>query len=104
MVLERSGMALTARYALFLKSRILGLNPCNVEMHFQNNKAIWISRTSGRRSMCRRDGALGSYRKSLGVPAWQLLGGRYRDKIRLYADTPGARDPQAFAMHHEKKG
>jgi L-alanine-DL-glutamate epimerase-like enolase superfamily enzyme len=35
--------------------------------------------------------------KAYGVPAWQLLGGRYRDKIRLYADTPGARDPQAFA-------
>ena len=26
--------------------------------------------------------------KAYGVPAWQLLGGRYRDKVRLYADTP----------------
>jgi L-alanine-DL-glutamate epimerase-like enolase superfamily enzyme len=26
--------------------------------------------------------------KAYNVPAWQLLGGRYRDSIRLYADTP----------------
>ena len=31
--------------------------------------------------------------KALGVPVWQLLGGRYRDKVRLYADTPEDRDP-----------
>jgi L-alanine-DL-glutamate epimerase-like enolase superfamily enzyme len=35
--------------------------------------------------------------KAYGVPAWQLLGGRYRDKIRLYADTPEVRDPGGFA-------
>ncbi len=32
--------------------------------------------------------------KAYGVPVWQLLGGRYRDKIRLYADTPEARSPE----------
>jgi L-alanine-DL-glutamate epimerase-like enolase superfamily enzyme len=31
--------------------------------------------------------------KAYGVPAWQLLGGRYRDKVRLYADTPEAASP-----------
>jgi L-alanine-DL-glutamate epimerase-like enolase superfamily enzyme len=41
--------------------------------------------------------------KAYGVPAWQLLGGRYRDKIRLYADTPGARDPQSFAVTMKKR-
>jgi L-alanine-DL-glutamate epimerase-like enolase superfamily enzyme len=35
--------------------------------------------------------------KAYNVPAWQLLGGRYRDKVRLYADTPGANDPVKFA-------
>jgi L-alanine-DL-glutamate epimerase-like enolase superfamily enzyme len=35
--------------------------------------------------------------KAYGVPAWQLLGGRYRDKVRLYADTPGADNPVEFA-------
>jgi len=32
--------------------------------------------------------------KAYGVPAWQLLGGRYRDKIRLYADTPMSDSPE----------
>ena len=32
--------------------------------------------------------------KAYNVPAWQLLGGRYRDKIRLYADTPEADSPE----------
>ncbi|MCK7460664.1 MAG: hypothetical protein MZU84_00540 [Sphingobacterium sp.] len=32
--------------------------------------------------------------KALGVPVWQLLGGRYRDKVRIYADTPEDRDPK----------
>jgi L-alanine-DL-glutamate epimerase-like enolase superfamily enzyme len=31
--------------------------------------------------------------KAYDVPAWQLLGGRYRDKIRLYADTPESSSP-----------
>lgn len=31
--------------------------------------------------------------KAYNVPAWRLLGGRYRDKIRLYADTPEASLP-----------
>ena len=32
--------------------------------------------------------------KAYNVPAWQLFGGRYRDKIRLYADTPEAGSPE----------
>ena len=32
--------------------------------------------------------------KAYNVPAWQLLGGRYREKIRLYADTPEAESPE----------
>jgi L-alanine-DL-glutamate epimerase-like enolase superfamily enzyme len=29
--------------------------------------------------------------KAYGVPVYQMLGGRYRDKVRLYADTPDGR-------------
>jgi L-alanine-DL-glutamate epimerase-like enolase superfamily enzyme len=41
--------------------------------------------------------------KAYNVPAWQLLGGRYRDKIRLYADTPGADDPVKFSETMKKR-
>jgi L-alanine-DL-glutamate epimerase-like enolase superfamily enzyme len=37
--------------------------------------------------------------KALGVPVYQLLGGKYRDKIRLYADCHAGdeEEPQAYA-------
>ena len=76
------------RYALMLKSRILGLNPCNVEMLFKIIKQFgYHGRQAG--GVCGVEMALWDIAgKAYGVPAWQLLGGRYRDSIRLYADTP----------------
>jgi L-alanine-DL-glutamate epimerase-like enolase superfamily enzyme len=82
------------RYALMLKSRILGMNPCNVEMVFKSIKQFGgPSRQAG--GVCGVEMALWDLcGKAYGVPAWQLLGGRYRDKIRLYADTPEAHSPE----------
>ena len=85
------------RYALFLKSRLLGLNPCNVEMLFK------IIRQFGYHG--RQGGGVSGVEmalwdicgKAYGVPAWQLLGGRYRDKVRLYADTPDRGGADAIA-------
>jgi L-alanine-DL-glutamate epimerase-like enolase superfamily enzyme len=81
------------RYALMLKSRILGLNPCNVEMIFKIIKQFGgPSRQAG--GVCGVEMALWDLcGKAYDVPAWQLLGGRYRDKIRLYADTPMSSSP-----------
>ncbi len=31
--------------------------------------------------------------KVYGVPCYQLLGGKYRDKVRIYGDTPTPDDP-----------
>jgi L-alanine-DL-glutamate epimerase-like enolase superfamily enzyme len=91
------------RYALFLKSRILGLNPCNVEMLFKIIRQFGYHGRQGG-GVCAVEMALWDLcGKAYGVPAWQLLGGRYRDKIRLYADTPGARDPQQFALTMKKR-
>ena len=37
--------------------------------------------------------------KMTGLPLWQLLGGKYRDRVRIYADTarPGDHSPEAYA-------
>ncbi|HUX94891.1 MAG TPA: mandelate racemase/muconate lactonizing enzyme family protein [Bacteroidales bacterium] len=76
------------RYALMLKSRLLGLNPCNVEMIFKIIKQFGFHGRQGG-GVCGVEMALWDLTgKAYGVPAWQLLGGRYRDKVRLYADTP----------------
>jgi len=85
------------RYALMLKSRILGLNPCNVEMLFKIIRQYGYHGRQGG-GVCAVEMALWDLcGKAYNVPAWQLLGGRYRDKVRLYADTPEVRDPQGFA-------
>ncbi|MCJ8164057.1 mandelate racemase/muconate lactonizing enzyme family protein [Pontibacter sp. E15-1] len=85
------------RYALMLKSRILGQNPCNVEQIFKSIKQFGgPSRQAG--GVCGVEMALWDLcGKAYNVPAWQLLGGRYRDKVRLYADTPEAASPEEQA-------
>jgi L-alanine-DL-glutamate epimerase-like enolase superfamily enzyme len=82
------------RYALMLKSRLLGKNPCNVEMLFKSIKQFGgPSRQAG--GVCAVEMALWDLcGKAYNVPAWQLLGGRYRDKVRMYADTPEANSPE----------
>ncbi|MGB5666570.1 MAG: mandelate racemase/muconate lactonizing enzyme family protein [Maribacter sp.] len=86
--------AADVRYALFLKSRILGKNPCNVEKLFRSIKQFGgPARQAG--GVCAVEMALWDIcGKAYNVPAWQLLGGRYRDMIRLYADTPQASNPE----------
>jgi len=90
--------AADVRYALFLKSRILGENPCNVELIFRKIKQFGgQSRQGG--GVCAVEMALWDLcGKAYNVPAWQLLGGRYRDKVRLYADTP-----EASSVEEQKK-
>jgi L-alanine-DL-glutamate epimerase-like enolase superfamily enzyme len=82
------------RYALTLKSRLLGQNPCNVEQVFKSIRQFGgQSRQAG--GVCGVEMALWDIvGKAYNVPAWQLLGGRYRSNIRLYADTPEAGSPE----------
>jgi L-alanine-DL-glutamate epimerase-like enolase superfamily enzyme len=86
--------AADVRYALMLKSRILGKNPCNVEQIFKSIKQFGgQARQAG--GVCAVEMALWDIcGKAYNVPCWQLLGGRYRDKIRIYADTPEASSPE----------
>src|SRR4026209_2415751 len=81
------------RYALFLKSRIIGENPCNVELIFKKIKQFGgQARQAG--GVCAVEMALWDIcGKAYNVPCWQLLGGRYRDRIRMYADTPESNSP-----------
>lgn len=86
--------AADVRYALMLKSRILGENPCNVEKIFKSIKQFGgPARQAG--GVCAVEMALWDLcGKAYNVPAWQLLGGRYRDTVRIYADTPEASSPE----------
>jgi L-alanine-DL-glutamate epimerase-like enolase superfamily enzyme len=76
------------RYALFLKSRILGENPCNVEMLFKIIKQFGNHGRQGGGVSGVEMALWDLTGKAYGVPCWQLLGGRYRDMVRLYSYIP----------------
>ena len=81
------------RFALFLKSKIVGLNPCNVEMIFKVIKQFGGHGRQGGGVSAVEMALWDLCGKALNVPVWQLLGGRYREKVRIYADTPDEVDP-----------
>lgn len=85
------------RYALILKSRLLGRNPCNVEQIFKNIKQFGGHGRQGGGVSGVEMALWDLAGKAYGVPVYQLLGGKYRDKIRLYADTPASTDPAVYA-------
>ncbi|MBI1387526.1 MAG: mandelate racemase/muconate lactonizing enzyme family protein [bacterium] len=90
-------------YALFLKSRILGENPCNVEKIFKKIKQFgYHGRQAG--GVCGVEMALWDLAgKAYGVPVYQMLGGRYRDKIRCYCDTTQSDDPVEYARRMKER-
>lgn len=79
--------ASSATYALMLKSRILGENPINVDKIFRRIKQFGgPSRMGG--GVSGVEIALWDLAgKAWGVPLWQMLGGRFRDRVRVYCDT-----------------
>ncbi len=85
------------KYALFLKSRLLGKNPCNVEQMFKMIKQYGGHGRMGGGVSGVEMALWDLAGKAYGVPVYQMLGGKYRDKIRLYADTPSSKDPEVYA-------
>ena len=79
--------ASSATYALMLKSRLVGENPCNVDKLFRRIKQFGgHSRQGG--GVSGIEIALWDLAgKAWGVPLWQMLGGKFRDKVRMYCDT-----------------
>ena len=84
----------SARYALMLKSRLLGENPCDIDRLFQKIKQFGgHGRLGG--GVCGIEMALCDLAgKAYGVPAYMLAGGKYRDKVKVYSDTPSLKDPE----------
>ncbi len=76
------------RYALMLKSRLLGQNPCNVERLFKRIKQFGHHGRQGGGVSGVEMALWDLAGKAYGVPVYQMLGGRYRERVRLYADTP----------------
>ncbi|HBY59093.1 MAG TPA: mandelate racemase/muconate lactonizing enzyme family protein [Solibacterales bacterium] len=93
----------SATYALMLKSRLLGENPCNVDLVFRKIKQFGFhARQAG--GVCGVEMALWDLAgKAYNAPVYQLLGGRFRDRIRCYADTAESHDPKVYGERMKKR-
>lgn len=91
------------RYALMLKSRLLGENPCDVERVFRKIRQFGGHGRQGGGVSGVEMALWDLAGKAYGVPVYQLLGGRYRDRIRLYCDTTVSEDPAEYARRMEER-
>ena len=80
-------------YALMLKSRIIGENPCNVDKIWRKLKQFGYHSRQSSGPVSIEEACWDLAGKAWGVPCWQMLGGKFRDKILMYADTRLRKDP-----------
>jgi L-alanine-DL-glutamate epimerase-like enolase superfamily enzyme len=84
------------QYAMALKSRLLGENPLRIDYLFQKIAQFGgNSRQAG--GVCAVEMALWDIAgKVYNIPVYQMLGGKWRDEIRIYADTTESMDPAEY--------
>ena len=80
-------------YALVVKSRLVGENPCDIDRLFRKVRQFGFHARQGGGVSAVEMALIDLAGKAYGVPAYQLAGGRYRDNVLCYADTPSERDP-----------
>src|SRR5262245_3244900 len=97
----------SATYALFLKSRLVGENPLHLDKLFRKIKQFGGHARQGG-GVCAVEMALWDIAgKVYNTPAYMMVGGgKFRDKIRIYADTTESKDPKVYAqrMKERKEG
>ena len=89
--------------ALVLKPHLVGKNPLAIEPLLDSIRNFaGQQRLGGGYSAV--DMALHDIAgKVYGVPAWRLIGSKYRDQIRCYCDTDQSKDPKVFAERLKKR-
>src|SRR5580765_3383185 len=94
----------SATYALFLKSRLLGEDPLQLDKIFRKIKQFG--------GHARQGGGVSAIEMALwditgkvySVPVYAMLGGgKFRDKIRIYADTIESKDPKIYAQRMKER-
>lgn len=86
-------------YALMLKNRLLGENPCDVDRLFRRIKQFGHHGRQGGGVSGVEIALMDLAGRAYGVPVYQLLGGKFRDRILCYCDTPSDSDGTAMGRH-----
>jgi L-alanine-DL-glutamate epimerase-like enolase superfamily enzyme len=89
---------------MFLKTRLMGENPLKIDFFFQRIQQFGgIARQGG--GVCAGEMALWDIAgKVYNCPVYQMLGGQWRDKVRIYADTTESEDPKEYGRRARTKG
>jgi L-alanine-DL-glutamate epimerase-like enolase superfamily enzyme len=91
-------------YALFLKSRILGEDPLQLDKTFRRIKQFG--------GHARQGGGVSAIEMALwdiagkvyNAPVYAMIGGgKFRDKVRIYADTEESKDPKIYAQRMKQR-
>lgn len=90
-------------YALMLKRLVVGENPCSVDKVFRKIKQFG--------NHARQGGGVSGVEmalwdlagKAYNAPIYQMIGGKFRDRIRIYADTPASPDPKVFGERLKRR-
>jgi L-alanine-DL-glutamate epimerase-like enolase superfamily enzyme len=91
------------QYAMVLKSRLLGENPLNIDYLFQKIAQFGgNARQAG--GVCAVEMALWDIAgKVYNIPVYQMLGGKWRDQVRVYADTTESMDPKEYGARAKER-
>ena len=91
------------QYAMVLKSRIVGENPLRIDYLFQKIAQFGGgARQAG--GVCAVEMALWDIAgKVYNIPVYQMLGGKWRDTIRIYADTKESLDPKEYGSRAKER-
>lgn len=92
-------------YGQLLVSRVIGQNPCDIDKVFRRIKQFGGPARQGG-GVCGIEVALWDLAgKAYGVPVYQMLGGKFRDRVRLYCDTDndGGADGHAMGLRMKER-
>ena len=91
-------------YALFLEKPHPGRESAAAGQDLPQDQTIWRACAAGRRRLRHRDGLVGHRGQGLQRAAYALVGGgKFRDKIRVYADTTESKDPKIYAQRMKER-
>jgi len=88
-------------YALMLKRLLIGENPCDVDRLFRKIKQFGGHARQGGGVSAIEMALMDLAGKAYGVPCYMLAGGKFRDRVRIYCDTPS--EPTGRAMGEQLK-
>src|ERR1017187_3345905 len=91
-------------YVLTHKTRVLGENPCNVDKIFRKIKIHGAYNRRGSAVNAIENALWDLAGKAYGVPIYQMLGGKFRDKVRMYTEgDPRSNDIKDIAADYKER-